>query len=47
LGHRKKGWHSGYGKRWFETLKVAVEVIPNPLADEDDKAKIPTAEAAE
>jgi hypothetical protein len=26
--------HAGYGKRWFETLKAAVEVIPNPLDGE-------------
>jgi hypothetical protein len=26
-----KGAHAGYGKRWFETLKAAIEVIPNPL----------------
>ena len=31
LGHASKGAHAGYGKRWFETLKFAVEVIPNPL----------------
>jgi hypothetical protein len=31
LGHAGKGAHAGYGKRWFETLKAAVEVIPNPL----------------
>ena len=36
LGHAKKGSHAGYGKRWFETLKAAVEVIPNPLADGKD-----------
>ena len=30
-GHTGKGAHAGYGKRWFETLKAAVEVIPNPL----------------
>jgi hypothetical protein len=33
LGHAGKGAHAGYGKRWFETLKAAVEVIPNPLKD--------------
>ena len=27
-----QGAHAGYGKRWFERLKAAVEVIPNPLA---------------
>jgi integrase len=32
LGHPGKGAHAGYGKRWFETLKGAVEVIPNPLS---------------
>ncbi len=32
LGHAGKGAHAGYGKQWFETLKAAVEVIPNPLA---------------
>jgi hypothetical protein len=31
LGHAKKGSHGGYGKHWFETLKVAVEVIPVPF----------------
>ena len=31
LGHAGKGAHAGYGKQWFETLKAAVEVIPNPL----------------
>ena len=30
-GHAKKGAHAGYGKRWIETLKAAIEVIPNPL----------------
>jgi hypothetical protein len=29
----RAGAHAGYGKRWFETLKSAVEVIPNPLED--------------
>src|ERR1700758_2707125 len=33
LGHAGKGAHAGYGKQWFETLKAAVEVIPNPLED--------------
>jgi hypothetical protein len=32
LGRAGKGAHAGYGKRWFETLKAAVEEIPNPLA---------------
>jgi integrase len=31
LGHAGKGAHAGYGKQWFQTLKSAVEVIPNPL----------------
>jgi hypothetical protein len=31
LGHAGKGAHAGYGKQWFETLKAAVEVIPNLL----------------
>jgi hypothetical protein len=44
LGHGKKGSHGGYGKRWFETLKAAVEVIPNPLAETADT---PVTEAAE
>ena len=34
LGHAGKGSHDGYGKHWFETLKKAVEVIPNPLESE-------------
>jgi len=34
LGHGRKGSHDGYGKRWFETLKRAIEVIPNPLESE-------------
>jgi hypothetical protein len=29
LGHAGKGAHAGYAKRWLETLKAAVEVIPN------------------
>ena len=29
LGHAGKGSHDGYGKHSFETLKRAVEVIPN------------------
>jgi integrase len=32
LGHAKKGSHAGYGRQWFETLKAAVEVIPDPFA---------------
>ena len=39
LGHAGKGAHAGYGKRWFETLKAAVEVIPNPL--EGSVSKVP------
>jgi hypothetical protein len=35
LGHAGKDVHSGYGKQWIETLKAAIEIIPNPLADED------------
>jgi hypothetical protein len=27
------GAHAGYGKQWIETLKAAIEVIPDPLAD--------------
>jgi len=23
--------HAGYGKQWIETLKAAIEVIPDPL----------------
>jgi hypothetical protein len=34
LGHAGRGSHAGYGKHWFETLKAAVEVIPNPLEAE-------------
>jgi hypothetical protein len=26
-----KGAHAGYGKQWIETLKAAIEIIPNPL----------------
>ena len=29
-GHSGKGAHAGYGKQWIETLKAAIEVIPNP-----------------
>jgi hypothetical protein len=32
LCNAAKRAHGGYGKQWFETLKAAVEVIPNPLA---------------
>jgi integrase len=31
LGHAGKGAHAGYGKQWIETLKGAIEIIPNPL----------------
>jgi len=31
-GHAGKGANAGHGKQWVETLKAAVEVIPNPLA---------------
>jgi integrase len=31
LGHSGKGAHAGYGKQWIETLKAAIEVIPDPL----------------
>jgi integrase len=41
LGHAGKGAHAGYGKRWFETLKAAVEVIPNPLAGSVSEEAIP------
>ena len=41
LGHAGKGAHAGYGKRWFETLKAAVEVIPNPLAGFVSEEPIP------
>jgi hypothetical protein len=30
-GHAGNGAHAGYGKRWVETLKAAIEIIPNPL----------------
>ena len=30
-GHGKNGAHAGYGKRWSETLKAAIEIIPNPI----------------
>jgi integrase len=35
-GHARKGAHAGYGKQWIETLKAAIECIPDPLADEAD-----------
>jgi hypothetical protein len=41
LGHACKGAHVGYGKRWFETLKAAVEVIPNPLTGSVSEEPIP------
>ena len=41
LGYAGKGAHAGYGKRWFETLKAAVEVIPNPLAGSISEKSIP------
>jgi hypothetical protein len=31
-GHAGSGAHAGYGKRWIETLKAAIEIIPNPLS---------------
>jgi hypothetical protein len=33
--HGRGDAHAGYGKQWVETLKAAIEVIPNPVADED------------
>jgi integrase len=30
-GHARNAAHAGYGKQWIDTLKAAVEVIPNPL----------------
>jgi hypothetical protein len=41
LGHAGKGAHAGYGKLWFETLKAAVEVIPNPLSGSVSEKAIP------
>jgi hypothetical protein len=35
LVHGRGDAHAGYGKQWVETLKAAIEVIPNPVADED------------
>jgi len=43
-GHARKGAHAGYGKQWIETLKAAIEVVPNPVDDEEDTS---LAEAAE
>jgi hypothetical protein len=34
-GHARKGAHAGYSKQWIDTLKAAIEIIPNPLADKD------------
>jgi len=34
MGHGRKGRkgaHGGYGKRWYETLRTAIEVILDPL----------------
>ena len=31
VGHAGKDVHAGYGKQWIETLKAAIEVIPNPF----------------
>ena len=44
LGHGRGDAHAGYGQQWIGTLKAAIEVIPDPLADAED---IPIAEAAE
>jgi hypothetical protein len=30
-GHSGKGAHAAYGKQWIETLKAAIEVIPDPI----------------
>ena len=54
-GHARNGAHSGYGKQWIETLKAAIELIPNPLngfagqgRDREGAREIaPLAEAAE
>jgi hypothetical protein len=40
---KKEPWRVRH-KRWFETLKAAVEVIPNPLAE---TAHTPVTEAVE
>jgi integrase len=45
-GHARKGAHAGYGKQWIETLKAAIEVIPNPLDDEEDTSLAEAAERA-
>jgi hypothetical protein len=29
-GHAGSGAHAGYGKRWIETLKAGIKVIPVP-----------------
>jgi integrase len=40
LGHSEKDSHAGYGKQWIETLKAAIEIIPNPLqAPLQDRAR--------
>jgi hypothetical protein len=31
LGHSEKDSHAGYGKQRIETLKGAIEIIPNPF----------------
>ena len=38
LGHSEKDSHAGYGKQWIETLKAAIEVIPDPLHGVKDGA---------
>jgi hypothetical protein len=30
-GHDGRGAHAGYGRQWIETLKAAIEIIPNAL----------------
>jgi hypothetical protein len=35
-----KGAQAGYGKRWFETLTAAIEVISIPLLDSEAIPKI-------
>ena len=46
LGHAGKGAHAGYGKQWLETLKAAIEIIPNPLDDKEDTSLAEAAERA-
>jgi hypothetical protein len=41
LGHAGKRAHAGYGEQWFETLKAAIEFIPNPLAGSTSEEPIP------